>query len=68
MGSESVIEGASLPGPTATPQAPHPNSQSHSASPLYSMWSLLMELLALGGLLSGIHWKVNLGVPLDSVN
>lgn len=26
------------------------------------MWALLMELLALGGLLSGIHWKVNLGV------
>ncbi len=28
------------------------------------MWALLMELLALGGLLSGIHWKVNLGVWL----
>ena len=28
-----------------------------------AMWALLMELLCLG---AGIHWKVNLGVQLDS--
>ena len=49
----------------ATPDPSWPNTRASNHGPLYrTMWALLMELLALGGLLSGIHWKVNLGVWL----